>query len=117
MNVILRHNQKNNNTMAKVSAKTETSPKKSVAKPKAKSSSVNIEKVSEDILSKLQTLNIEHQLQADLEWCLGSYRFDKNPSGLLEVIGKAGEVLKAAHAKKTKGVTATLISSIEKVLK
>ena len=103
--------------MAKVSAKTETAPvKKSAAKPKAKSTSANIEKVSEDILLKLKDLNIDQQLQADLEWCLGSYRYDQNPTGLITAIGKAHEVLKAAHAKKTKGITATFIGNIEKVL-
>jgi hypothetical protein len=106
--------------MAKATTKAATSKvsapaKKSPAKPKAKTT-VNIEKVSEDILSKLKSLNIENQLQADLEWCLGSYRFDQNASGLLEMIRKAQAVLTQEHARKTKGVTATLLSSIEKAL-
>lgn len=107
-------------TMAKATAKVASSKasapaKKSPAKPKAKTP-VNIEKISEDILTKLKSLNIENQLQADLEWCLGSYRFDQNASGLLEMIRKAHVVLTQEHAKKTKGVTATLINSIEKAL-
>ncbi len=103
--------------MAKASAKTVTAPaKKSVAKPKAKTSSANIEKISEDVLEKLKSLDLEQQLQADIEWCLGSYRYDQNTTGLIEVIGKAHDVLKQAHAKKTKGITAALISNIEKVL-
>ncbi len=102
--------------MAKASAKTVSAPvKKTTAKPKAKAS-VNIEKVSEDVLSKLKSLDIEPQLQADLEWCLGSYRFDQNATGLQEVIRKAFDVLKKELAKKTKGVTATLLTSIEKAL-
>jgi len=102
--------------MAKASAKTVSAPeKKTVAKPKAKTSA-SIEKVSEEVLEKLKSLDLEQQLQADIEWCLGSYRYDQNASGLIEVLGKAHEALKAAHAKKTKGITATLLSSIEKVL-
>src|SRR5688572_18939983 len=102
--------------MAKATAKTGTvTVKKAAAKPKA-TPSVNIDKLSEDILSKLKSLNIEEQLQADLEWCLGSYRFDQNASGLLEVIKRAFDVLKQEQAKKTKGVTATLLNSIEKVI-
>ncbi len=102
--------------MAKSSAKTISAPvKKSVAKPKAKTSA-NIEKVSEEVLEKLKSLDLEQQLQADIEWCLGSYRYDQNATGLIEVIGKAHDVLKEAHAKKTKGITATLLSNIEKVL-
>ena len=103
--------------MAKASAKTVPAPaKKTVAKPKAKSSAVNIEKVSEDILAKLKSLDSDQQLQADMEWCLGSYRFDQNAAGLLEAIAKAYDVLKQAHAKKTKGISATLLANIEKVL-
>jgi hypothetical protein len=103
--------------MAKASAKTVTAPvKKSAAKPKAKTTTSNIEKISEEILAKLKLLDLEQQLQADLEWCLGSYRYDQNPTGLREVIGKAHGLLKQEHAKKTKGITATLLSSIEKVL-
>lgn len=102
--------------MAKAATKGVTAPeKKSTAKPKAKAS-VNIEKISEDILTKLKAIQAEEKLQADLEWCLGSYRYDQNPSGLIEVIGKAHTVLKEAHAKKTKGITVTLLNSIEKVL-
>jgi len=104
--------------MAKTSAKTVSAPaKKSVVKPKAKAKpSANIEKVSEEVLGKLKSLDIEQQLQADIEWCLGSYRYDQNAAGLIDVIGKAHDVLKQAHAKKTKGITAALISNIEKVL-
>lgn len=106
--------------MAKTTAKTATAPvkttlKASAAKPKAKTTT-DIEKVSEEILTKLKSLDLEQQLQADLEWCLGSYRYDQNATGLIETIGKAHEVLKQAHAKKTKGITSTLLSTIEKVV-
>jgi len=100
--------------MAKASVKSAPA-KKTVAKPTAKTS-VNIEKVSEEILSKLKTLDMAQQLQSDLEWCLGSYRFDQNATGLKEVIGKAHDELKQAHAKKTKGITTALLNNIEKVL-
>ncbi len=102
--------------MAKASSKTVSAPiKKSVAKSKAKAS-LNIEQVTEEILSKLKSLEIEQQLQADLEWCLGSYRYDQNDAGLREVLGISLITLKQAHAKKTKGITSTLITNIEKVL-
>ena len=104
--------------MAKTTAKMVTAPvktpvKKTAAKAKT---TANIEKVSEEILTKLKSLDLDQQLQADLEWCLGSYRYDQNATGLIEAIGKAHEVLKQAHTKKTKGITSTLLSTIEKVL-
>jgi hypothetical protein len=99
-------------------ATTKNAPKKSPpARSKAKSSSASIEKTCEDALKKLQTLQIDQQLQADLEWCLGSYKYDKNPAGLYEMAERAITVFKAEQAKKTKGVTAKLVSDLEKVVK
>jgi hypothetical protein len=106
--------------MAKAAAKTTSTAKKAVTtKPKTtvKTSADPIQKISEDTLKKLQGLGIEQQLQADLEWCMGSYSHDKNPSGVLEMLNKSCMVLKHEQAKKTKGVTSKLISDLEKILK
>lgn len=110
--------------MAKTTTpKTETKAEpKAKAKPKTKATtsagSIDLlEQASGDALQKLQELGIEPQLQADLEWCLGSYRHDKNPSGLITAVSKAVEVLNKEKAKKTKGVTAKLITDLEKALK
>ena len=93
---------------------TKAAPKKSTAK---KATSTDIEKASVMALTKLKDLGIDEQLQSDLEWCLGSYGFDKNPTGLYEMIGRAIDVFKAEKAKKTKGVTAKLITDLEKAAK
>ncbi len=99
--------------MAKTVTKTTEAVAKKPAKPKA---AVNIQKVSESVLDKLKTLNIEQGLQSDIVWCLGSYKHDRNPVGLLEKVTQALTVFKAEQAKKTKGVTAKFISDLEKVL-
>ena len=87
-----------------------------VSKPK-KAAAPLIETVSVTSLKKLQELGLDQQLQADFEWCLGSYKYDKNPSGLFEMSARALKVFKEEKAKKTKGVTAKLISDLEKALK
>ncbi|MBK5278165.1 MAG: hypothetical protein JJE09_04800 [Bacteroidia bacterium] len=105
--------------MAKATAKpiaAKAAVKKAPAKSKA-TSSPNIEKVAEDVLTKLKTLNLEPQLQADIAWCLGSYRHDKNPAGLYEMAERAFGIFKAEQAKKTKGVTSKLVEEVEKALK
>ena len=104
--------------MAKAAAKStsKTASRKPRA-PRAEASTNNIEKMSEGALRKLQELDIEHQLQRDIEWCLGSYRADGNPVGLYENAGKALAVLRNEKEKKTKGVTAKLISDLEKAVK
>lgn len=104
--------------MAKAAAKPSTSAT-GPRKPRASraKSAVDIEKASESALQKLQELGIEDQLQHDIEWCLGSYRADRNPVGLYEYAGRALAVLKNEKEKKTKGVTAKLINELESVMK
>jgi hypothetical protein len=102
----------------KANAEPKTAPKKKAAAPKAKTTTVNsIEKAAEDALKKLQALNIEVGLQADIEWCLGSYRNDKNPSGLYTMVGRALPILQAAAQKNAKAVSAKLLTDLSKALK
>jgi hypothetical protein len=107
--------------MAKATAKPsaeKVSAKKAPAKTKAAAPvSSNIEKVAEEVLTKLKALNLEPQLQADIEWCLGSYRHDRNPAGLYEMAEKAFGLFKTEQAKKTKGITSKLVGEVEQVLK
>ncbi|MCU0421060.1 MAG: hypothetical protein MUC38_15540 [Cyclobacteriaceae bacterium] len=100
-------------TAVKESTPTKTSTK-SVGKPKA--TALSIESVVETIHAKLVALELAPALQADIAWCLGSYRHDGNPVGLYEMASQALTILKAEQAKKTKGITAKLISDIEKTL-
>ena len=102
--------------MAKAAVKTttKTPAKKAAAKTTTVSESNPIVKTSETALKKLKDLGIDNQLQADLEWCIGSYKADKNPIGLYEMARRALVVFK--DNKNTKGVTAKLISDLEKVI-
>jgi hypothetical protein len=100
--------------MAKTLSKT---PAKTARPAAVKAAGPSIEKASEDALSKLKSLGIDPQLQADIEWCLGSYKADQNPTGLYEMTQKAIAVLAAEKEKKTKGVTAKLIADLEKAVK
>lgn len=104
--------------MAKTTTKSAPKPATKVASKKSSASSeITLEKASEEALKKLQALGIEQQLQSELEWCLGSYRFDKNPTGLSEAASRALTVLNAEKAKKTKGITTKLVGDLEKALK
>ena len=105
--------------MAKAPAKPATvkaAAKKAPSKPTKKAVVVDIEKTTEDALAKLRALDIEYGLQADIEWCLGSYRADKNPIGLFDMISRALTIFKVELQKKTKGVNAKLIAELEKAL-
>lgn len=92
-------------------------PKKTSAKAKeAKSPSQTIEAASESALAKLRELNLDHQLQSEIDWCLASYRSDNNPVGLYQMVERTVGVLRSELGKKTKGVTAKFISDLEKAL-
>jgi hypothetical protein len=111
--------------MAKATSKpaaTAKAPAKTVTKkPAPKKATVNsadlIVKACEASLAKLSELDIEYQLQAEINWCLGSYHNDNNPVGLYHMADRALQVFKGELAKKTKGVTAKLVSDLEKALK
>ena len=100
--------------MAKTSTKTAAKTPAKKVKTTTVSESNPIVKTSEAALKKLKELNIDNQLQADLEWCIGSYKADKNPIGLYEMARRALAVFK--ENKNTKGVTAKFISDLEKVV-
>ena len=104
--------------MAKTPTKTpakNVAAKKPASTPKAKI--VSLDNIGEDVLKKLKDLNLDTQLQADLEWCLGSYRADQNPSGLYDMLEKSLSVLNEAKENKAKGITTKLTGEIEKALK
>jgi hypothetical protein len=104
--------------MAKTPSKSASKePKKAPAKTsKPKNTSDPIEKASVEALEKLKALNIEQDLQNDLSWCLGSYRSDRNPVGLIAMLERTATVFRTEKDKKTKGVTAKHITDLEKVI-
>ena len=55
-------------------------------------------------------------LKSKLEYCIGSYDFDKNPSGLIEFGKKAAEELKAFKAQHPRKVNKKIIADLEKHL-
>jgi phage gp29-like protein len=105
--------------MAKAPAKSpaKSAAKKTTAAPKTKTVPSAIQKACEDALKKLKDLGLNPQLQADIEWCLGSFKADHNPAGLYEMAEKALTVFQAEKEKKTKGVSAKTTGDLEKALK
>ena len=83
---------------------------------KSANAAASIEKACELALTKLKELNIDGGLQSEIQWCLGSYRHDGNPAGLYIMAKRALAAFTVEKANKTKGVTAKLISDIEKAI-
>lgn len=107
--------------MAKTSSalkkKVSETPKKTAGKRKVAPAVIGIDTANEQALAVLEQLNLEENLRSDIKWCLGSYRHDLNPIGLIDTSKRALDVLKAAKAKNTKAVTAKVISDLQKTLK
>lgn len=98
---------------------TEPKPAKKVTAPKkaAASKGMSIEDACELALAKLREMDIEHPLQADLQWCLGSYRGDGNPIGLYQMGERALAVFQREKAAGNKAIAAKVINDLSKALK
>ena len=94
-----------------------SAPKKAATPKKPTVKSLDIEGACELALAKLRDLDIEHPLQADLQWCLGSYRGDGNPIGLYQMAERALAVFQREKAAGNKSIPAKLISDLSKALK
>lgn len=69
----------------------------------------------------VKTFQKLHQPEFDeiistLEYCIGSYNYDKNPSGLVEFGFQAMEMLKEIRKKFPRKVPAAVITSLEDTL-
>jgi glucose-6-phosphate 1-dehydrogenase len=67
------------------------------------------------VMAKINTEEFSN-LQSKLEYCIGSYDHDKNPTGLIEYGSKALNELKAYKVKNPRKVNAKIISDLEKNL-
>ncbi|NOT73658.1 MAG: hypothetical protein HOP08_01930 [Cyclobacteriaceae bacterium] len=104
--------------MAKAPSKAPAATAKKTPAPKKAGSPIElIVKACEVSLTKLNELNIEHELQSEINWCLGSFQNDQNPIGLYQMVERSLIIFKAELSKKTKGVTAKLVADLEKALK
>ena len=75
-----------------------------------------LEKSVENTIAKLSKLKISEGLTAELEWCLGSYRYDNNPEGLKMKSKLALDLLKEAKEKSSRSVSKKLITDLEKAI-
>jgi hypothetical protein len=94
---------------AKKPAKAKVSKK--VANPHAIDEACNL------ALELLRELDMEEALQADLQWCLGSYQADGNPVGLYQMLERAVLVFEREKEVGNKKITAEVTQALSKALK
>lgn len=74
------------------------------------------EKTIVSTLEKIEKLNLDEKLHADLSWCWNSYKYDGNPVGVKEKCAEALELLKAKRASNSRAVAKKLIDDLEKIV-
>ena len=112
-------------------AKKKAAPEKNettttVKKPAAKKTTsarttdpgAELAKQCQQVATKLEKMEGQQyqEIKEKLEWCLGSYNYDKNPSGLADYGRQAVEKLKEARQEKPRQVSQKLIDDLEKAL-
>ena len=77
-----------------------------------------LEKVCKDVVAKLQKLEngMYQDVRQNLEWCIGSYSYDKNPEGLVKYGREASEKLKEVRAESPRKVSKKLVDDLDKAL-
>jgi len=56
------------------------------------------------------------ELSSKLEWCIGSYKYDNNPEGLIEYGALVLNALKQYKSKNPRKVNKRVIENLEKVI-
>jgi hypothetical protein len=77
-----------------------------------------LKKSCTEAMSAFQKLNDKRytDIQSKLQWCIGSYDFDKNPAGLKEYGNKSLDMLKKIKTKEPRKVNKKVIDGLEKAL-
>ncbi len=73
----------------------------------------------QNALESLEKLNLEEtaELQAKLAWCIGSYDYDQNPSGLSEFGGMALKALNKIKEKNPRKVAKKVIDGLDAAIR
>jgi hypothetical protein len=73
----------------------------------------------QNALETLEKFNLPEtaELQAKLAWCIGSYDYDKNPSGLSEFGGMALKALSKIKEKNPKKVAKKVLDGLDAAIR
>ncbi len=78
-----------------------------------------LKKSCQEAVVAMQKLNSDKltEIRSKLEWCIGSYDFDKNPVGLHEMGLKSLNMLKDIKQKQPRKVNKKVIDGLEKSIR
>ncbi len=102
----------------KASAKESSAPKKAATKKSTADPAAELAKQCQQAAAKLEKMEDSKyaEIQGKLEWCIGSYNYDKNPAGLAEYGKQALDHLKQAREEKPRKISQKVIDDLEKAV-
>ena len=103
---------------SKTTATRKTAPKKAATKKSAADPAAELAKQCQQAATKLEQMEDGKytEIKEKLEWCVGSYNYDKNPAGLADHGKQALDHLKQAREEKPRKISQKLIDDLEKAL-
>ena len=98
--------------------KVSKAPKKAATKKTTADPAAELAKQCQQVATKLEKMEDGKyaEIQQKLEWCIGSYNYDKNPAGLAEYGKQALDHLKQAREEKPRQISQKLIDDLEKAI-
>ena len=103
-------------TAAKATDAKKSAPKKTATR--TTDPAANLAKQCQTVIAKFDKMDNGKytEIKEKLEWCLGSYNYDKNPQGLVDYGKQAVDKLKEARSEKPRSVSQKVIDDLEKAL-
>lgn len=71
---------------------------------------------AEQAHEKLTKLNLDEKLASEIEWCLGSFKNDQNPDGLVDKVKASIDVLEEYKAENPRKVSKKLLDDLNKAI-
>ena len=103
---------------SKKTATAKAAPKKAATKKSSADPAAELAKQCQQAATKLESMEDGKytEIKEKLEWCVGSYNYDKNPAGLAEYGKQALDHLKQAREEKPRKISQKLVDDLEKAL-
>jgi hypothetical protein len=103
---------------SKATATGKAASKKAASKKSSADPAAELAKQCQQAATKLESMEDGKyaEIKEKLEWCVGSYNYDKNPAGLAEYGKQALDQLKQAREEKPRKISQKLIDDLEKAV-
>lgn len=102
----------------KAPAKASSAPKKAATKKSTADPAAELAKQCQQAATKFEKMEDGKyaEIKEKLDWCIGSYNYDKNPAGLADYGKQALDHLKQAREEKPRQISQKLIDDLQEAI-